>query len=329
MKPDKQNKQTKGPLLVIQVCIILLLLTGTYLLLTGRFDRWLLNEPIPINQPRAPQFIADDTDSPKEPFDFEWNFHSPEAPSWRTTPPPPAPIEYPFYVAEKRWNTNQQRYDFYRVGALGEECSNRQDARRYFLSENQANYPDPESGCGPTALLNLYIWYSKFGLLNESIRNADSETYKQLKFREIDQKILEIQKQNHRRDTGTNTMEQILAMDALIQENSQPSLRLHFEIKKPPLQLKDFLNLSRDYRVGLMSVRPLSPQTRRLMAYHTVLVIRGDTSGQITIANWGEFSHGRLIDKPDGQWFIPSDSSQHALKIVNLTTLIPFKPAVL
>lgn len=50
-----------------------------------------------------------------------------------------------------------------------------------------------------------------------------------------------------------------------------------------------------------------------LINYHAVLVIRGDTSGKITIANWGEFSHGRLVKRGDGQWFVPDDPKQHEL----------------
>jgi C-terminal processing protease CtpA/Prc len=75
-----------------------------------------------------------------------------------------------------------------------------------------------------------------------------------------------------------------------------------------------------------MSVRPKDPMTGQLMGNHAVLVIRGDTSGKISIANWGKFSHGRLVQKKDGQWFIPDDRSQHELRINALTTLIPFVP---
>lgn len=63
-----------------------------------------------------------------------------------------------------------------------------------------------------------------------------------------------------------------------------------------------------------------------LLGNHAVLCIRGDRSGMITLANWGQFSHGRLVNRPDGQWFIPRDPSQHELRINNLTTLIPFTP---
>ena len=231
-----------------------------------------------------------------------------------------------FYVAEKKWNAARKRYDFYRVGMPGAEIPLRGDARRHFISENQADYPEPESGCGPTALLNLYIWYSKFGLLDESIRHADSQRYKELKFEQIDRRILDIQKESRTKRGGTNTLASIVAIDALVQEYGRRPTRLHFEIKKPPLSAKDFVELSRNYRAGILSVRPRHPATGELMSQHAVLCIRGDSSGMITLANWGEFVHGRLANRDDGQWFIPRNGSRKELKIKNLTTLIPFTP---
>jgi len=236
-----------------------------------------------------------------------------------------APL-YPFYVAEKVWNPDEQKYDFYREGSYGSEVLLRGDARRHFISENQNDYPEPESGCGPTALLNLYIWYSKFGLLKESITHADPGIYKQLKFKQIDRKLLQIQRQSRTDVGGTNTLAGIVAMDSLVQKYArEANTRLHFEIKKPPLGHKDFLDLSRHYRAGLLSVRPKDKITGRLLGNHSVLCIRGDTSGRVTIANWGQYWHGRLVQRGDSQWFIPSDPSHHELLINHLTVLVPFR----
>ncbi|MFQ3243053.1 MAG: hypothetical protein ACI9JZ_002762 [Lentimonas sp.] len=237
-----------------------------------------------------------------------------------------APGEFPFYVVEKVWNAKDRSYDFLRKGMQGSESVLRQDARRYFISENQSDYREPESGCGPTALLNLYVWYTKFGLLKESIKYADPIRYKRGKFNEIDRAILSVLRESRNSHGGTNVLEQIVALDQVVQANGRDPLRLHFEIKRPPLVMNDFLTLSRNYRAGLMSVRPKDPMTGQLMGNHAVLVIRGDTSGKISIANWGGFSHGRLVKKKDGQWFIPDDRSQHELRINALTTLIPFVP---
>lgn len=234
--------------------------------------------------------------------------------------------KFPFYVAERRWDPAARKFQFYRVGIHGTERTNVSDARRYFLSENQRNYPEPQSGCGPVALLNLYIWYTNFGLLRESVKHSDQERYKQLKFREIDQKIREIQRQSRTQAGGTNALEQVVAIDEIAQANSPSPLRIHFEYKLPPLNTADFLNLSRNYRAGILSVRPRDPRTGRLGGYHAVLVIRGDTAGKITVANWGAFSHGQLVNRSDGQWFIPDDPTQHALQIHRLTTLIPITP---
>lgn len=245
------------------------------------------------------------------------------------TPLEAAPAEaeaYPFYVAEKKWNADAQRYAFYRVGMDGTERVTRGGFRRYFLSENQIEYPIPESGCGPTALLNLYIWYSKFGLIKESTIDPDLERYKQRKFREIDQRIHEILGQTRSPERGTNRLEQVLALDELLRADADNPVRLHFEFKAPPLHYEDFIRISRNYRAGILTVLPKDPITGEIYGYHAVLAVRGDTSGTITLANWGTFTHGRLVMRPDGQWFIPRDPSEHEMRIVQFTTLIPFTP---
>ena len=231
--------------------------------------------------------------------------------------------KFPFYVAEKRWNASKRAYDFYREGRHGAEIVLRRDVRSYFISENQNDYPGAESGCGPTALLNLYIWYTKFGLLKESIRHSNERRYKQLKFSQIDQKILGIQREARSARRGTNTLEQVVALDEIVQENSPKVLRMHFKVKQPPLMIKDFLQLTRNYWAGILSVQPKDPMTGRMMDNHAVLVIRSDTRGMISVANWGTFSHGILVQRDDGQWFIPDDPSQYELRINCLTILVP------
>lgn len=234
--------------------------------------------------------------------------------------------EDPFYVAERKWNPDTQRYAFYRVGMDGTERTTQGGFRRYFLSENQIEYPIPESGCGPTALLNLYIWYLKFGLIKESTIEPDLERYKQRKFREIDQRIHGILGQTRSPERGTNRLEQVLALDELLQAAPDNRVRLHFEFKKPPLDYKDFIRISRNYRAGILTVLPKDPITGEIYGYHAVLAVRGDTSGTITLANWGAFTHGRLVMRPDGQWFIPRNPTEHEMRIVQFTTLIPFTP---
>jgi hypothetical protein len=235
--------------------------------------------------------------------------------------------DYPFYAVKREWNTEKKKYEFYRKGMQGTEIPMRGDARRHFISENQSDYPEPKSGCGPTALLNLFVWYTKFGLLKESITHSNPETYKQLKFKQIDRILLDIQRQSRTRIGGTNTLAGIVAMDELVQQYStRTNTRLHFEIKRPPLHQQDFTELSRNYRAGILSVRPKDKQSGELLDNHAVLCIQGDRSGMITLANWGEFSHGRIVTRPDGQWFLPSNPDQYELRINNLTTLIPFIP---
>ncbi|WP_269525148.1 hypothetical protein [Coraliomargarita parva] len=234
--------------------------------------------------------------------------------------------QYPFYVAEKEWNDATSRYDYYRKGMEGVELPSKGDHRRYIISENQADYPEPESACGPTALLNLYIWYTKFGLIEENIRHSDEQRYKLLKFEEIDQHLLELQRMTRSHKGGTNSLEQVVTLDELVQAHSPQGIRIHFEIKDPPLTNHDFLKVSRNYRAGFLYVRPEDPKSGQLLDYHVVLIVRADTSGTLTLANWGKFQHGRLSNRQDGQWFIPSEPDYAPLRIESLTTIIPFTP---
>lgn len=233
---------------------------------------------------------------------------------------------FPFYTIEKEWNAENTEYDFFRVGMHGTEVPLRVDARRNFISENQADYPEPRSGCGPTALLNLYIWYTKFGLLEESVRYADVEKYKREKFGQIDALISKIQQESRSASGGTNGLAALVTIDQLVQQHAVRPTRLHFEIKAAPLTNKDFRKLTSGYRVGLLEVVPKDKKRGKLLSDHMVLCIRGDNSGIITIANWGKFTHGRLVNRQDGQWFVPSNSDDHELRIRQLTTLIPFYP---
>lgn len=237
------------------------------------------------------------------------------------------PGDYPFYVAERRWDPKAQRYVFYRRGMHGTERSNPYDNRFNILSENQSDYPVPQSGCGPIALLNLFIWYKNNGLIEESIRYSDPHRYKQHTFQRIDRKIEEIRGYARTPAKGANILEMIVAIDELVQEHSRSPLRIHFDIKRPPLNTHDFLNLARNHRFGILIGRPRKQGSTRLQGYHAVLVVRGDLAGTITIANWGIFQHGLLVNRPDGQWFVPDNESQYEMLITSLITLIPFTPS--
>ncbi len=264
-----------------------------------------------------------------------------------TLPPPPSPTaapvrpetvyrqvgfqetnrDFPFYVAEKRWNREAQRYDFYRQGMHGTEVQLLTDARRHIQSESQGDYPEPESGCGPTALLNLYLWYTKYGLIKETIRHSDPKRYKQLKFQQIDRKIRDIQRQSRTRAGGTNTLQLIVALDEIMKDSGNQDTRIHFEIKNSPLETHDFLNITRGYRSGILSVRPFDKRRGTLGGNHAVLVIAGDWSGRVTLANWGGYTNGRLVMRDGQQWFIAEEEDQPDFLIRRLTTLIPFKPS--
>jgi hypothetical protein len=235
-----------------------------------------------------------------------------------------APSE--FDVWNQQWNPQAQKHEYYRNRVPGREAINKKDIRGRFISENQNDYPEPTGGCGPTALLNLYVWYKKSGLLTETTAHADPRLYKQLKFQQIDQAIREMQGPKQLRSDGTNSMEQVLALDELVQVESKSRLRISAAFKRAPLQTKDFLELNLNYRAGILAVQVKDRNSPKLLNYHVVLVIRSDRTGKITIANWGEFSLGRLVQRGQEQWFIPDNPEQHELRVLQLTSIIPFSP---
>lgn len=235
--------------------------------------------------------------------------------------------DYPFHVAESRVDPNTRTRLFYRMGMNGKEIRNPEpDARRYILSEYQGDYPDPQSGCGPTAILDWLIWYENFGLVPRLNRTSDLNAYKHATFNQIDQKITEVKGQS-RASNGTNLLEMVVVFDSIIQELSQGRTRLDFQIKQAPLHLRDFLNMTSDYRAGILVVQPQDPITKQLEKLHAVAVISADTDGVIATANWGQYWIGELVLRSDGQWLVSRDPSHQDMKIVALLTLTPFTPA--
>lgn len=231
-----------------------------------------------------------------------------------------------YYVWGQSWNPKLQRFDTYKTGMSGTEPTHHSAIRGHFVSENQQDYPQPEGGCGPTALLNLYIWYKKFGLLPEPQAHADPRRYKLLKFEQIDRSIRRIQGDPALREEGTNSLEQMIALDEIVRTESAGQLRIHAEFKSPPLQTQDFLALNRHYRAGILSLQIKDPKSLAMLGYHAALVVRCDRTGKITLANWGGFSHGRLVKRNAQQWFVPDDTEQHEFLVLQLTSIIPFIP---
>ncbi len=235
---------------------------------------------------------------------------------------------FSFYVAEKRPDPRTGVNSFFRLGLAGREVPNAHpETRRSMLSEFQGNYPVPQSGCGPTAILDYLIWYENFGLVPRSTKVADTVVYKRQTFDLIDRTIGQVKGEARNPVNGTNHLEMVVAFDRIMQDLSQGRVRLGFEIKPAPLKDADLLRVTTGFRAGIVSVQLQDPKTKSLLGYHAVSVVGEDTDGVIVLANWGGYWAGRLVSRPDGQWFIPSDPKNASMKIVALLTLIPFTPS--
>ena len=208
----------------------------------------------------------------------------------------------------------------------GVELYNNSSHRLSINSENQHNYPIPKSGCGPTSLLSLLIWYENYGIIKSLYRDADLRNYKLNLFREIDNHLLVQAGVSRTENIGVRNLDIAVTMDFMFEVRSKGNVRIHAEIKPEPLKPGDFLRTVLNFRSGLLIVRPKDPETGELMAHHATVIINADKEGYITLGTWGQLYHGLLEERPDGQWFVPQDPNHLELKISELILFVPFQP---
>ena len=231
-----------------------------------------------------------------------------------------------FKVVVKRVEEGEIRY--YHELLSGTERTNNGLNRSGLGSENQLDYPQPESGCGPTALLNILIWYEKYGLVDAKSREANPQRYKQQLFNTIDQQIVKVAETDRTTQKGTTSVQIGAALDELVQSGSANQLRMHTDFVDAPLKTSDFLNITKQFRAGYLVVEPKG--NGRFVVpgdqAHAVTVLRCDRAGNITLGTWGQLYRGRLKMRGIEQWFIPSNPEQLELKIEKMIQFIPFKP---
>lgn len=208
----------------------------------------------------------------------------------------------------------------------GTERLNRALNRNGLLSEDQINYPVPASGCAPTALLNILIWYEKYGLIASTNRDSNTRNYKLKLFNEIDHKLTEVSGALRTAESGALGGHVAMVMDQLVQERSKGQLRMHSVSLSTPLSTRDFLDLMPNFRTGYLVVLPKDKETGKLLHPHAMTFIRADRSGVMTFGTWGEMYRGRLQMRGEEQWFISQDPSHLELQVKSLMTFIPFEP---
>ena len=232
-----------------------------------------------------------------------------------------------FMVPVSKFNTQSKQLEYFEHWIPGAECRNNSLNRLSLLSENQNDYPIPSSGCGPTALLNIMVWYEKYGLIPPFYREANPQYYKQSLFREIDDRLNKHSRRPRNDINGTNTLSIAVIIDEMIREQSKGRIRVHMDYMKAPLKLDDFLDSMPNFRAGYLVVQPYEADGTKAGAQHAATFIRADRSGYITLATWGEIYRGLLKKRAGRQRFIPQDPEHRELEIIALFRFTPFKPA--
>lgn len=233
-----------------------------------------------------------------------------------------------FQIVIERVDPESQSVSYFLEEISGTERRNNALNRSALLSEDQFDYPTPISGCGPTAMLNILIWYEKYGLIPPAQRHSNPKIYKLKLFKEIDQKLTDLAGQRRSDEQGIIGPHAAMVMDQIVKQRSNGKLRIHTELHAPPLKTKVFTDLNSNFRAACLIVIPKSKTSGKLLDAHATTFIRADRSGVITLGTWGELYRGRLKMRGEEQWFIPQNSEHLELKVLFLQAYTPFKPAL-
>ncbi len=124
-----------------------------------------------------------------------------------------AQVERDFQIVKFRKHKESEKTLFYYHTLRGTERTNNSLNRLSMLSENQSDYPLPESGCAPTAMLNILVWYEKYGLIQPDNRDSDLGRYKSRLFQEIDDLLKEQPSMARTDDYGVGRFDAAMVME--------------------------------------------------------------------------------------------------------------------
>ena len=209
----------------------------------------------------------------------------------------------------------------------GVEVPNNSLNRLSTISEAQVRYPDPLTACGPVALLNILVWYEKYGLIEPDARHADTTRYKKALFREIDRRLAEISGRRRAAGGGTRNADAAIVLDRIVSERSGGRIRIHTDYIPAPIELGDLLESMPNFRAGYLTVHPLDHRTGELRNLHAATLIRADRAGYLTVGTWGDKYRGLLRRRGGHQWLIPGGPDQFDLRVEGLLRFTPFRPA--
>lgn len=216
--------------------------------------------------------------------------------------------------------------EVYTQEMLGDERKNNSQNRLSLISASQEDFPEPTSGCGPTALLNILVWYEKYGLIEPLLRDADPDRYESRLFNEIDRRIYEKSGIKRTQQEGSRSQDIAMVLDDIVKQQSGGKVRIHTDYFPAPFKLRNLLETMPNFRTGYVLGYPKDRNTGEIQPLHAMTLIRADRAGYVTLATWGEKYRGVLRMRNGQQWFIPQEPDQLEIRLVGMIRFIPFKP---
>tara|TARA_B110000037_G_scaffold220312_1_gene287798 strand:+ start:100272 stop:101111 length:840 start_codon:yes stop_codon:yes gene_type:complete len=236
-----------------------------------------------------------------------------------------AAVAQPWETIE--WRVIEGDGNFYRTALQGQEVALRRgDARRRVPSYDQGDFPEPESGCGPTAALNWLLWMENLGCFGAPALRVDDATHVKETFALIDEQIRNMRQDLSERRVGSNRAQIAATMDHLAGELSEGKVRMAVRSFKTPLKIVDLLGFVKSQRAGILIGQVVEDGPgSELGELHALNLVAVDRRGGLMLNNWGERGYGYLRTYPDGQYFFPENTEQAGLKIVEAMCLIPIR----
>jgi hypothetical protein len=202
-------------------------------------------------------------------------------------------------------------------------------ARRRVPAMDQAAFPEPESACGPAAILNWLLWLDQERVLRLP-RMGSGEVDAVEVFRRIDGIFTELEPSRAENGRGgANLADIVLTMDRLLGEYSGGELRFGVESFEAPLAGADLLRVNRGYRCGILIGRVLDEDgavTDGPDAYHAVSLVAADRSGGVMLNNWGRQVFGHLRTEGGRQILRAENAIHPPLQVERVLCFRPFRP---
>lgn len=200
-------------------------------------------------------------------------------------------------------------------------------ARRQVPALRQEDFPEPETGCGPAAMLNWLLWLEAQRALRFPREWTTAATPRQL-YEAIETTLAEIRRESTPGKRGPMRTDELVAvMDRLVREYSDGALRLAPEVFEAPVKISDLITFNRGYRCGFLVGEVLDDEASdQSTLSHVVSLVAADRQGGVMLNNWGARVYGHLRNEAGQQVFRARNADHPPMRIDCVIRLIPFSP---